>query len=55
MIKSFGGWRKNMNFKTFAVGTTNVFPASNTTEGGQYLSEWNLRSRESVGTDPDVK
>lgn len=44
-----------MNFKTFAVGTTNVFPASNTTEGGQYLSEWNLRSRESVGTDPDVK
>ena len=43
-----------MNFKTFAVGTTNVFPASNTTEGGQYLSEWNLRSRESVGTDPNV-
>lgn len=44
-----------MNFKTFAVGTTNVFPASNTTEGGQYLSEWNLRSRESVGTNPDVR
>lgn len=43
-----------MNFRTFAVGTTNVFPASNTTEGGQYLSEWNLRSRESVGTDPNV-
>lgn len=43
-----------MNFKTFAVGTTNVFPASNTVHGGQYLSEWNLRSRESVATDKTV-
>lgn len=44
-----------MNFKTFAVGATNVFPASNTHNGGQLLTEFNLRSRESVATPESVK
>lgn len=43
-----------MNFRKFAVNTTNIFPASNTNAGGQLLSEWNLRSRESVCTDPNI-
>lgn len=44
-----------MNFKTFAVGATNVFPASNTHNGGQLLTEFNLRSRESVETHQSIK
>ena len=44
-----------MNFKRFAVGTTNIFPIANSTAGGQLLTEYNLRSRESVGTDSSVK
>lgn len=44
-----------MNFKTFAVGTTNIFPAANSKAGGQLLTEFNLRSRESVGVSPEVK
>lgn len=43
-----------MNFKTFAVSTTNIFPAANSKSGGQLLTEFNLRSRESVGVLPDV-
>ena len=42
------------NFKVFPVEGTNLFPAANTTSGGQLLSEWNLRCRETVGTDPNV-
>lgn len=44
-----------MNFKKFSVGTTNIFPLANSTAGGQLLTEYNLRSRESVSTHPDVK
>lgn len=44
-----------MNFKRFSVGTTNIFPLANSTAGGQLLTEYNLRSRESVDTDPTVK
>lgn len=44
-----------MNFKRFAVATTNIFPLANSTAGGQLLTEYNLRSRESVDTDPSVK
>lgn len=44
-----------MNFLTFPVSTTNIFPLANSHAGGQLLSEFNLRSRESVGTDPNVK
>lgn len=44
-----------MNFVKFPAGTTNVFPIANSTSGGQLVTEWNLRSRESVSTDEDVK
>lgn len=44
-----------MNFKTFSVNTTNIFPIANTTKGGQLVTEFNLKSRESVATDPNVK
>lgn len=44
-----------MNFIAFSVATTNIFPCANSTAGGQLLSEFNLRSRESVATHQDVK
>ena len=44
-----------MNFITFSVGTTNIFPMANSTTGGQYATEFNLRSRESVGTPESVQ
>ena len=44
-----------MNFIVFPVGTTNIFPLANSTAGGQLLTEFNLRSRESVATDSSVK
>lgn len=37
-----------MNLKLFSVATTNLFPATNTTTGGQLVTEYNLRARESV-------
>ena len=43
-----------MNLTVFPVSTTNIFPISNSHAGGQLLTEFNLRSRESVGTDPAV-
>lgn len=44
-----------MNFAPFAVATTNIFPCANSTAGAQLLSEFNLRSRESVATHESVK
>lgn len=44
-----------MNFVVFPVGATNIFPLANSSSGGQLLSEFNIRSRESVETDPSVK
>lgn len=44
-----------MNLIKFPVGTTNIFPLANSGAGGQLLTEWNIRSRESVGTHSDVK
>lgn len=44
-----------MNFKKFLVDTTNIFPIANDTKGGQLMSEWNLRTRESVATVETVK
>lgn len=44
-----------MNFITFPVGTTNIFPMANSTQGGQYATEFNLRSRESVCTPQSVQ
>ena len=43
-----------MNFITFPVAATNIFPAANATSGGQLATEWNIRSRETVGTDPAI-
>lgn len=43
-----------MNFITFSVDTTNVFPMTNTTKGGQLVTEYNLRARESVGTPENI-
>lgn len=44
-----------MNFVTFPVNSTNIFPIANSKAGGQLLSEFNIRSRETVLTDPNVK
>lgn len=44
-----------MNFIKFQSDTTNIFPLANSKTGGQLLSEFNLRSRESVYTTPSVK
>ena len=43
-----------MHFPTFAVGSTNIFPLSNSTKGGQLVTEYNLRAREMVSTDPEI-
>lgn len=43
-----------MNFITFPVNTTNIFPMANTVKGGQLVTEFNLRSRESVATPESV-
>lgn len=43
-----------MNFITFPVAATNLWPAANATNGSQLLTEWNIKSRETVATDPDV-
>ena len=44
-----------MNFTRFPAGTTNIFPIANSKTGGQLLTEFNLRSRESVLTDENVQ
>lgn len=42
-------------FETFLVNSTNVFPMANSVSGGQYATEFNLRSRESVSTNPQIQ
>jgi hypothetical protein len=44
-----------MHFITFPVATTNIFPLANSAHGGQLATEYNLKSRETVMTNPDVK
>lgn len=44
-----------MNLSVFPVGSTNIFPLANDTKGGQLMTEYNLKSRESVSTNPDVE
>lgn len=44
-----------MNLIAFSVNNTNVFPISNSHAGGQLLTEYNLRSRESVLTDKSIE
>ena len=43
-----------MNFLTFGTAFTNIFPAANSKNGGQLATEFNLRSRESVGTHQSI-
>lgn len=43
-----------MHFPTFNVASTNIFPLSNSTKGGQLVTEYNLRSREMVNTKPEI-
>lgn len=44
-----------MHFITFPVASTNIFPLVNSKQGGQLATEFNLKSREMVMTDPNVK
>lgn len=44
-----------MNFIKFPVQSTNIFPMANTTNGGQLVTEFNLKSRESVGTAESIE
>lgn len=44
-----------MNFITFPVAATNIFPASNSLGGGQLVTEWNLRSKDMVSTNPEIQ
>lgn len=43
-----------MNLFKFSVDTTNIFPCANSKAGGQLLTEFNLKSRESVMTDKNL-
>ena len=44
-----------MHFITFPVASTNIFPLVNSKNGGQDMSEFNIKSVNSVSTDPNVK
>lgn len=44
-----------MNFVIFPVASTNIFPLVNSTQGGQLVTEYNLKAREMVATNPSVK
>lgn len=44
-----------MNFIKFPVEATNIFPIANTVNGGQLVTEYNLRSRESVYSNSSVE
>jgi len=44
-----------MNIVAFPVGTTNIFPIANSVNGGQLLTEFNMKSRESVDTPSEIK
>lgn len=41
-----------MNVPIFHVQTTNIYPAANSQAGGQLNTEYNVRSRETVGVGP---
>lgn len=44
-----------MHFITFPVSSTNIYPLVNSKNGGQLQSEFNVRSVDSVATDPNVQ
>lgn len=43
-----------MNFSTFPVATTTIFPIANSVSGGQLTTEWNLRSRGFVSSNSEI-
>lgn len=44
-----------MHFITFPVATSTIFPLSNSTKGGQLVTEYNLKCREMTATNPAIK
>lgn len=44
-----------MNFTVYPVSTTNIWPLANDTKNGQLMTEFNLKSRESVNTPESIK
>ena len=44
-----------MYLKKFSVNTTNIWPMANTTTGGQLVTEFNIRSQDSVYTAESVQ
>ena len=44
-----------MHFITFPVASTNIYPLVNSKNGGQLQTEFNVRSVDSVATDPNVQ
>lgn len=43
------------HFIKFPVASTNIFPLVNSKQGGQLATEFNLKSREMVATNPEIK
>lgn len=44
-----------MNFNVFNANSTNLWPVANDTKNGQLMTEWNLKSRETVGTNETIQ
>ena len=44
-----------MNFSVFNVNSTNMWPLANDTKNGQLMTEWNIKSRETVDTSETIK
>ena len=40
---------------TFPVASTNIFPLVNSTQGGQLVTEFNLKAREMVAVNPEIE
>lgn len=44
-----------MNFNVFNANSTNIWPVANDTKNGQLMTEWNVKSRETVGTNETIQ
>jgi hypothetical protein len=44
-----------LNFNVFNANSTNLWPVANDTKNGQLMTEWNLKSRETVGTNETIQ
>lgn len=47
--------QKIANFIVFPVETTNIFPLANSDNGGQLMTEFNIRSRDTVTTKSNIE